>query len=366
MFNDVLIDNWLLQDLGGLYQNGLSGDTLQTISLSKDGYGYENKAEALIQLDALFSVLIDVVTRDTVAVDQQWVAAWQGRNYSLDKLAEDGVIRTVDIDISNNESYERTKDAALQRMCYCPMISNQQQRNEMAWDAHRRTEDPFFSQMFWGTAGNLGRGNYLHVPYNPHPLRAALLDQLNTRIWIPNAQKRLHTWMKQKRNELFAGGMDEQFQLRNPQVLLDPVIVDIIEASSDASDLIPVAMQMRDDYRPYRELMQRYQQALLSENAVKQASFQQLLKEVDDWLLSRKSSGKYGGLRVSIPLWIFGYSKNLGFEQLTYRFGARAVLKKMMFQPAGGMSLKRLLRMFQADRETSALVLEHYSHSKSK
>jgi len=363
MLNDVLIDNWLLQDLGILHQEGLSDRNVAQLQLSKDGFSCKGKPEFLLQIDTLFSFLVDIVTRDTLVVDQEWASAWQGRLNMVDQLSQNGIIQLKKIDIQDNQSYEQTRKAAIESMGYCEMIKTQQERNKQAWKEQGGSDDRFFGQMFGGTAGNLGRSNYLHIPYNPHPLRADLLHQLNHKIWIPNAMECTRQQIQQNRTSLFAGDVGEQFKLRNPQLLLDPVIVEIIEASKDASDLIRVACQLRDSYQPFRELMKGYQKALILENAVELKAFKNHFDEIDDWLLRNKSSNRFGSLKVSLPLWVFGYSKNLGFEKLMFKFGARAIFKKMLFQPAGTLSLKKLIRILGGNESMTKLAMEYYASS---
>jgi len=71
MSTSLMIDNWTLQDVERVLSNGLGTDVVGEISISEDrrSHSFEPLPEGVLQIDALLTLLTNLVCFDTLAVD---------------------------------------------------------------------------------------------------------------------------------------------------------------------------------------------------------------------------------------------------------------------------------------------------------
>ena len=89
-----MIDNWTLQDVETVLSNGLGTDTASEISIAEDrnGHTFKTVPEAAIQIDALLTLLTNVVCFDKLTVDSRFLYTWQKDDAQLLPLANLGVV----------------------------------------------------------------------------------------------------------------------------------------------------------------------------------------------------------------------------------------------------------------------------------
>ena len=79
METKLLIDNWMLQDVKQALENGLSEDVSGEISIDtlNDTHDFNSVPHAAFQIDALLSLLTNIVLRDQLIVDDKFTYVWE-------------------------------------------------------------------------------------------------------------------------------------------------------------------------------------------------------------------------------------------------------------------------------------------------
>jgi len=82
MPNQILLDNWTLQEISQLGQSGLLSDQTDKLIVDQknDTHSFEKISSGLIQLQALFSFLQNLVLRETIITDSRFIQVWDGSN----------------------------------------------------------------------------------------------------------------------------------------------------------------------------------------------------------------------------------------------------------------------------------------------
>ncbi|MFC2015157.1 hypothetical protein ACFLUP_04115 [Chloroflexota bacterium] len=70
MGNRLLIDNWMLQDINEILEDGLSGENVGEIAIDfKQGtHDFNFMPHAVFQIDSLIALLVNIVFRDELIV----------------------------------------------------------------------------------------------------------------------------------------------------------------------------------------------------------------------------------------------------------------------------------------------------------
>jgi len=102
MPNQILLDNWTLQEISYLGKSGLSNDQTDKLVVDQenDSHFFEKISSGLIQLQALFSFLQNLVLRETIITDSRFVQVWDDSN-SLKRIQFDGLIKVHDFQEEN-------------------------------------------------------------------------------------------------------------------------------------------------------------------------------------------------------------------------------------------------------------------------
>jgi len=107
----LMIDNWLLQDISGTLNKGLSTDMTSQIIIdyNKNNYSIAQLPQAAIQVECIINFLVDLVTRDTLIFDKEYSYVWD--NFpELMNLNREGIISPYEVD--------KTSDSAMcQQSC---------------------------------------------------------------------------------------------------------------------------------------------------------------------------------------------------------------------------------------------------------
>lgn len=309
---------------------------------------------ACVQVDALISLLLEVVLRDSIFVDASFTSTWQESQECFLPLIHGGLIRPVPF-LSQVDVLREPTKIIVNELCTTSTLRDVQRQNEISWERERKAKDRYMSSVIWGTAGMLSRSHVFEVPYSGHPLRRRVIEQTLMRQ-KPDPVLQTLGWIQRERLRIFEtrnnGGTQRQAIL-----VLPPILIDVIEEASDVNDLLLTAIQLREKYRLLREWLRTVESAIEAEDAKKVAKYQRTLnaltKDVD------RSMALSEGGKISTRIG-FGYpslSITLGtFEGVLKRFGVRAMLNKLVFTARGEKSLNKLLRMF-GESKSSALGL---------
>src|SRR5690554_1996475 len=97
MPNQILLDNWTLQEISYLGQSGLSRDHTGKLMVDQknDSHSFEKISSGLIQLQALFSFLQNLVLRESIITDSRFIHVWD-ESSSLKRVQSEGLIKVHD------------------------------------------------------------------------------------------------------------------------------------------------------------------------------------------------------------------------------------------------------------------------------
>jgi len=125
MRTSLMIDNWTLQDVESVLTNGLPSRMAGEIAISADrqSHSFGRLPEAVIQIDALLTLLTNVVCFDTLSVDSRFLHTWQRDDAQLLPLANLGVVVPEDYaDLSTDLNLLR--EALLGELCVTPTLKS--------------------------------------------------------------------------------------------------------------------------------------------------------------------------------------------------------------------------------------------------
>jgi hypothetical protein len=358
----LLIDNWLLQDVAHLLHDGLSYETCGhlLVDYENDTHYFSEIPFAGVQIEALLSLLAEIVIRDSLVLDQQYSYVWARQfSPSLKQLENEGAIDVRQFNISS-PVYEHVKQLTLKDLCVTTSLKTVQQLNEESWRVHHYSKEPFLSQVVWGTAGNLGRSHIIKAPYSPHPFREHFIEQTMFKPNRPDAVEGTLDWIRNERLRIFQE-VRQGTAFRAAQFILSPITVEIIESASSVKDLIPVSLEMRKQYSNFREQMRKYQKALDDGDPKALINHRRLFDSVSSSLSSFDIvKAKYGQLEMTVGTSFIKWSKSTSVDSFFDKFGVQATLKKLILAPKGETTFMKLLTMFDERKTKLAYEVQEY------
>jgi hypothetical protein len=356
MGSSLIIDNWLLQDIGTCLSTGLGRDGASEIVIDRqhNNHSVLDVPQAGVQLEALLGLLVDIVFRDSLVVDSDFVESWAEHQTAFAPLLNSGLVRVLPFK-AHEDRLREAKRFVLDRLCVTPSLREEQRQNEESWAAGKGAANRYMSAVIWGTAGMLGRSHVYEAPYSGHPLRKRVIEQTILASPSRDAVSETMEWMAEERLRLFETKAKDGSQ-RTATLVLPPVAIEIIEESNDIAQLIPIAYQLRDKYAKVREWMKAIQTAMDTEDPKGIAKYKKTLSSVSKDLDRAMGNTEAGKVSLKIGIGWPSISIVLGtLDDVIKKFGMRAMLNNQIFSPHGETSIKKLLRMF--DEETSSLGL---------
>lgn len=356
MGSALIIDNWLLQDIGNCLSHGLDPDSASEIVIDRqhNNHSVLDVSEAGVQLEALLGLLVDIVFRDSLVVDSGFVDSWAEHQTAFAPLLNSGLVRALPFK-AHKDPLREARQFVLDRLCVTPSLRDEQRRNEESWAAGKGAANAYMSAVIWGTAGMLGRSHVYEAPYSGHPLRKRVIEQTILASPSRNSVSETVEWLAEERLRLFETKVKDGLQ-RTATLTLPPVAIEIIEESKDINQLIPVAYQLRDKYAKVREWMNSIQIAMDTEDPKGIAKYKRMLSAVSKDLDRAMGNTDVGKISLKLGFGWPSISIAVGtLDDVIKKFGIRAMLNNQIFSPSGEKSIKKLLRMF--DEETSSLGL---------
>jgi hypothetical protein len=257
----LVIDNLSLQQVGETLSVGLTDDSRVELAAS-EATGYEIRAvhSAGIQIEELLQLLNAIVLSDELIVDATATSSWQEVAPLFAPLSEAGILNAKPFS-ENRVEWVPIRKIVEEALCFSPQLSTDFAKFRASWKPG--INDPVFSTLMWGTAGMIARSQFLNVPYLSHPTRGRLIDLGQLAPHRSNAQEIVARFVTTERVKLFDRVTAGQ-KTRAATLSLPPLGLEVIAESTDRSQLIPTAIQLRGKYRHLREWIQEYQQALES------------------------------------------------------------------------------------------------------
>lgn len=95
MSQSVISDNWSLQNIAELLTSGIDESESHYITIDKesDSYSYEASMSAIINTEALFDFITDIILRDQILVEEKFVNAWNWEGNPFQEALSQGVRR---------------------------------------------------------------------------------------------------------------------------------------------------------------------------------------------------------------------------------------------------------------------------------
>lgn len=364
MPNQLIFDNWTLQDVKDIYLSGLSNDNASKIIIDKkkDSHSFQKIPKGFIQIEALFNLLQNIILRDTIIVDDRFTSTWDN-NQRLRGLEQKGLIKSHNF--KKNKIHD-VRRLLVTQACVTTSISQVQKKNEEQFKEDGTPYDPLMSQIIWGGAGMLARSYVYETFYIPHPLRRYAFQQ--TPILSRDAATRTLNVIQSTRTQLF------QFQNSlttgvHANFSLPPFIVKVINESNDIDDLIKVSLQIRDEYKEFRDWINKFQRAIEKDDSKQILKYSKILKSVQQNIESKYNPNENGSLSLDFDLFTFkpSVSISISTEWFKNRFGIRSTLNDLILTESGFNSLKKLLSLLGEKNTTlSKKVLDEIVKNYSK
>jgi len=347
MSTALMTDNWLLQNVASCLKNGLDSDQASVLVIDQphDSHVYKDVSAAGMQLEALLSFIGDIVLRDEILVDQGFGEGWLKYKELFSGLLGAGLLRRVDF-LAHEARLVEPRKAIVSVLCATSSLRETQRKNELAWAESKEVVDNYTSQVLWGGAGMLSRSHVFEVSYSGHPARKRLFEQVLNPVVRRDIVSETMNWTVSQRLRLFQSH-NKVGKFTSVSMALPLVAIDVIHEAADLSQLIPVAIQMREKHKKLREWLKAVQMAVDSEDVGAIIKYRKILDAVGRDLDRAIGDKEDRSLAVNIGLTGMSVSKKvLNVDSVLKNFGVRAELGKHVFAPQGAEVLNKLLRLF--------------------
>jgi hypothetical protein len=356
MSHRLLIDNWTLQNAGEILCNGLSGESAHELVFTKTGvnYRYDEVPADIVRFEALCLFLSNIVFSDEIFLDGKYADAWERFEPIKEALAARIIVKKPFKDLLPD--WINAREAMADRLCLNAALLKAHRANKRAYAKDGKSKDEYLSQLLWGGAGMLARAEYFNLPYVPHPARAQLFRRVGIILGSPTAGAKMAEFVSSERSKIYkrlgGGGV-------TAEIHLPPIVVQIIESSRDVSDLVPTALQLRDDYTGVRVWLAKLQQAFSEDNTKAILAHNKELESVSQHLDSYSSSNPQGDTTIQVGVsWLkVGVKAGAPLNTIKNRFGIRAQLNRLILAPAGFKSVKKFTKMLGEQHTTRGRVL---------
>jgi len=360
MVQSVVSDNWSLQDITNLLAYGFDQDDAGEIVFNGEEHSYQPVPLAIIQTEALFDFITDLILRDEILVDEDFTNVWEGGQSPILKARDMGVVKAYPF-LSDAEKISGPRDQIIEYICTTESLKISHQKNVNSWDAGGQPPDPLLSATLWGGAGMCARSFVYEKSYTPHPLRKRLF--LNSGFMLPasDALHQLTTFLDDKKTRV-TKKMYGSDSLYSSYVNIPALPMKVIREASSIEQLITVALQMRGDLKSLREWLISFQNAMSSDDTGKLLKYRKQLDSVSKYI-DKKLGVEVNENPVTMEagVGIFKISNQSNpLESLKNQFGIRATLNKLVFGGAGSVELRKFVKMFEADKSKVGYQIEHF------
>ncbi|KRT56880.1 hypothetical protein [endosymbiont of Ridgeia piscesae] len=364
MSQSVISDNWSLQNISELLLNGMEDGEGQYIKIDRenDSYEYKKISEAVIQTEALFDFITDIILRDQIIVDEKFTQAWKQYS-SLDKAVNAGVINPFPF-LIDYEKLTEPRNEFVDRLCVTSELRTHHEENSIGWEKYKNTPHNYLSQTLWGGAGMLARGFVYEKGYTPHPVRKRLFLAAGITLPSEDAVIQLNNVITEKRAKMSSVNINHD-ELHSLTINMLPLPIQVIQESNSADEMISVALQLRDEYQELRNWLGCYQQALSDGSYKDILKFKKILLSISQYIDSKIGiidsnsptfTASIGVLKVAL--------KGQPVNALKNQFGVRSMVNNLIVSRTGNSDLKKFLNFFGQKKTTVGLnVLENFAKS---
>ena len=346
MAQGVVSDNWSLQDITTLFTEGFERDNAGEIVIIGGQHSYHPVASAIIQTEALFDFISDLILRDEILVEERFTDSWKRIHSPILEAKNLGVVRAYPF-LSEPEKIAGPRDRIVGHICSTESLRLAHQENVDCWNATRQTPDPLLSATLWGGAGMCARSFVYEKSYTPHPLRKRLFVNSGFMLPAADAIHQLTTFLDDHKVKVTKKiyGNDSLF---SAYINIPALPIRVIQEASSADRLISTALQMRDDFQSLRDWLKMFQNAMSKDDTKSLLGYRKQLDSVSQYIDMRIGYGaKSKPITMEAGMGIFKIAtQGNPLENIKNQFGVRATLNKLVFGGAGRAELKKYVRMF--------------------
>lgn len=349
MVEAVVADNWSLEDVSSLFARGLEQRSVDEIIFDAGQHFYRPVAYGVIQTEALFDLITDLILRDEILVEERYC---DDDSCPVFEAKKSGVVRSYSF-LNEAEKIAAPRDMIIDRICSVESLRRAYEDNLSEWIFYRQTRDPLLSATLWGGAGMCARSYLFEKGYTPHPLRKKLF--INSGFMIPAADAPgqvtsfFHDDKIRVSKTLF--GKDS---LYSAQIKIPALPIWVIEQSSSPKQLISVALQMRDDCTPLRNWFKQLQELMSNEDTQGLMNYRSEFDSISQALERKIGMGKsLSTMEAGIGIFKMAMQDE---HPLKNQFGIRSTLNKLVFDDSARQPLQKYLAMF--DEKGSSIATE--------
>jgi hypothetical protein len=235
-------------------------------------------------------------------------------------------------------------------LCVTPTLKSEVAAIQAAWRDAKRDVDPHLSALVWGGAGMLARSHLTKVPFFGHPARRRLLQETRMFPTCDSAGQTVKLFVQGERVRMLrfrSQGLSGSVA----HVSVSPLAVKAIEESASPQDLLPAALQLRNDYTELRHWIGEYQRALDQEDERQQLKYEKVLRAIAETLERQYGARDSGGTNMSIGTSFFQMAvPQTWIDKVRNSFGVRSVLCNLIMAPRGMRAIEKLVAMFGEGR----------------
>ena len=363
MSQSVISDNWSLQNIGELLTDGIDESKSHYIAIDKenDSYSYEDSLSAIINTEALFDLLTDIILRDQILVEEKFIHAWNHEGNPFQEAVSQGVIRPYPF-LVDYKRLQGPRDEFIDRLSLTSDLKKDHEENRVGFLQNRYAPHGYLSQTLWGGAGMLARGFVYEKGYTPHPVRKRFFTDAGIMVSNGDSVLRLNRLVSEKRASI-ASLHNAGSELYALNVNMLPLPIRVIQESNTASDMIKVALQLRSEYQELRDWLNCYQQALSDGSYKDMNKFSKILQSISLYVDST-----IGSVDSNAPTFTAGIGvlkvaiKGQPLNTLVNQFGIRSMVNKLILSRSGTSDLKKYLGFFDHKNTVVGMkVVEHFS-----
>lgn len=339
----LLIDNWTLQNAGEILFNGLDGESAHDLVFTKAGanYRYDEISADVVRFEALCQFLNNLVFADELYLDGKYANAWASFEPINKAHAARILVKKPFKELVNE--WIPAREAMADQLCVNAPLLKAHRANKRAYAKDGTVKDGFLSQLLWGGAGMLARADYFNLPYIPHPARARLFSRAGIILGAPTATAKLTEFVSSERAKIYkrlGGGV-------TAEIHLPAVVIQIVESSQDVADLVPTALQLRDEYKKLRVWLAKLQRAFAEGNTRDILAHNKELESVARHVDSYGALTPQGDTTVQFGVsWLkVGFKGGSPLNAIKNMFGMRAELNRLILAPAGYNSVRKFTKM---------------------
>jgi hypothetical protein len=346
MAQGVIADNWSLQDISTLFVKGLEGNMAGEIVLADGSHSYHPVSSAIIQTEALFDFLTDLVLRDEILVDENFTNAWDKSGSPISETKNIGVVRSYPF-LSEPEKIAGPRDRIVDHICSVESLRIAHKKNVDGWNTARQTPDSLLSATLWGGAGMCARSFVYEKSYTPHPLRKRLFLNSGFMMSAADARHQVTTFLDDKKVSVTKKiyGNDA---LYSGYINIPALPIRIIQESNSADQLISTALQLRNDFQEFRDWLKIFQNAMSNDDTKNLLRIRKQLDSVSQYVDKKVGYGSANNpVTMEAGMGIFKISnKGNPIENIKNQFGVRATLNKLIFGSSGKAEILKYVNMF--------------------